>query len=196
MKVMLLADVEAILLTGGASSRMGKDKARLRVNGAELAPRIASKLQSVCNAVTILGRDPIDGLPFLPDRDEFAGPLAALARFVPSQPFVFVSSCDLVQFDPAVVGILRERIGTASASIPVSNAKLQPLCALYEARCWAAARATIQNGAKSIMAWVDQIQVVEVDEQVLIREGVSPAAIMGANTQEEFDELMNRQDLG
>ena len=47
--------VPGILLTGGASSRMGRDKATLVINGEMLAARGARILQSVCDPVLEAG---------------------------------------------------------------------------------------------------------------------------------------------
>ena len=75
---------EGVLLTGGASSRMGQDKAAIRFDGEQLAVRIARSLDTVCDRVTIIGREPIPGYLLIKDLQEFAGPLVALSQLQPS----------------------------------------------------------------------------------------------------------------
>ena len=92
-------DIEAILLTGGASRRMGVDKAALTVGGMPLGEKIARELAKTCDRVTVLGKHPIPGLEFLADEGDYEGPLLALSRFKPTRQHVFVASCDLPLFD-------------------------------------------------------------------------------------------------
>src|SRR5437762_10153171 len=97
---------------------MGEDKAKLIVQGERLGSRIARLLTEKGLAVTVSGGDPIPGYTFIPDEQQFGGPLAALAGFQPSQKLVFVVSCDLPGFDPEVVNALAQRLGTHQACVP------------------------------------------------------------------------------
>src|SRR5690242_14358652 len=110
--------IEAVVLTGGASTRMGQDKATLSVGGTLLAVHIATELSKVCEPVTICGREPVAGFPFLADDLESHCPLVALSRFGPTRPLVFVASCDLPLYDSSVVADLAARIGDLQAAVP------------------------------------------------------------------------------
>src|SRR5437762_802955 len=121
--------IEAALLTGGASTRMGTDKASMPVGGEPMAQRIAQSLAAAGLKVTVLGREPIQGYAFLQDQEEHGGPMAALSAFSPTAEFVFVISCDYPLFDPLVVEVLLSRIGDACASVAEIRGRLQPLLA-------------------------------------------------------------------
>src|SRR5690349_7725088 len=120
-------EIEAVLLTGGASSRMGQDKAKMLVHGEPMAARIARLLSESGIPVTVCGREPLDGCSFLADDAAFQGPFVALSRFEPRAPFVFVASCDLPGFSASVVELLRARIADRDAAIPVMEGPMQPL---------------------------------------------------------------------
>ena len=49
--------IEGFILAGGASSRMGTDKARLRLDGRSFVERIASALTAVSSSVIIVGQN-------------------------------------------------------------------------------------------------------------------------------------------
>ena len=70
-----------VLLTGGASSRMGTDKARLVVNGETLAAHAARVLSAVCDPVIEVGQG-VTGLPAIQEDPAGAGPLVALVAGV------------------------------------------------------------------------------------------------------------------
>jgi molybdopterin-guanine dinucleotide biosynthesis protein A len=188
-----LMHVEGVLLTGGASRRMGSDKSRLVIDGEVLSSRIARGLQPHCSKVTVLGRQPIEGYDFLPDEETFAGPAIALSRFVPTLPIVFVTSCDLPWFDGRLVPFFVERLQQSQACIPMHDHRLQPLCAAYRREAWSALSQLTEAGERSVMAWLDQIAVHRVDPTEISAAGIDPRAIRGANTPEELAQLLAEQ---
>lgn len=94
------------MLTGGASTRMGRDKALLRVGGRPLAIRVASALQAAGAArVVAVGGDAAAlgalGLEVVPDLHPGAGPLGGLlsALAAARTEVVVVLACDLPGVD-------------------------------------------------------------------------------------------------
>ena len=179
--------IEAVVLTGGKSRRMGVDKARLFVDGEPQAERMVRLLSERGLPVTTLGREPTAGAAFIPDPEEFPGPITALKRFQPKKPWVFVSSCDLPRFDAALIDLLKERIGSQAAAVPVVDGWRQPLCALYRADAFATLRGLEGQCA---MSWIDALDVVYVSEEELLRAGLSPNVTRGANTPEELEQVL------
>ncbi len=175
--------IEAVLLTGGASRRMGTDKASLLVHGVPMAERIARELAKACDPVTVIGRSSLPGYLFLEDKDEFAGPLAALAAFTPTRPLVFIASCDLPRFNAQLIEELEEALDDADAAIPSVEGRLQPLCALYRAEALTRARALAEQGEKRVMRWVDTLRVKTVEPK-------NEEALRSANTPEELRALL------
>lgn len=182
--------VEAVILAGGSSRRMGRDKALIDVNGQPQAVRIASELSLVCSNVTVLGGLPVSDLPHMPDGQPFSGPLTALAGFVPIRDFVMVVSCDLPRFDGRVVSLLLERIGSQQAAIPSLAGRLQPLCGLYDSSSWDVARAVVSGGSTRMMDWIDRLSVREVADDAILLVGLDPRCVANANTREELDSLL------
>jgi molybdenum cofactor guanylyltransferase len=178
--------IEAVLLTGGASRRMGQDKAKIVVEGEPLAARIARLIAPEVARVTVLGREPVEGYVFLPDEEAYLGPLVALARFRPSAPLVFVSSCDLPRFDARVIPLLRERMGEDDAALVSWQDRPQPLCALYRASCWAILDELAQRGERRMMAWLDRLRWTLVDERALEAAGLPPELARNVNRPEDF----------
>lgn len=176
--------LEAFLLTGGASRRMGSDKAALPVDGIPMAQRIADMLSRAGVAVTILGRAPIEGFAFVADAQEFQGPVATLRAAAPSAPLAFVASCDLARFDARIVDVLAARLGDSEAAVPVVEGRLQPLCALYRQAAF-----DRLDGCQSMMSWLDRLAIREVTAEEMIAEGIQPLAVLGANTPEDFRRL-------
>jgi molybdenum cofactor guanylyltransferase len=130
-------DIPAFILAGGKSTRMGKDKALLDLNGKPLIAWVAGTLDKLFTNITVIAeqKEPYSflGLPVQADIIKESGPLggihAALVRS--SSKHIFVTSCDL----PLVTASLIERIVDkrmdADVVMPVEKEITQPLCAVY-----------------------------------------------------------------
>ncbi|AIE85728.1 molybdenum cofactor guanylyltransferase [Fimbriimonas ginsengisoli] len=182
--------IEAVVLTGGASRRMGTDKSQIPIDGVAQAERIVAALTVAGIPVTVLGREAVPGAAFLADAEKFGGPLAALAAFSASHELVFVASCDLPRFEPSVVNLLALKLGGADAAVPLLSGHRQPLCALYRSNAFEAAAEVAAMGKRSLMAWLDVLQVAEVAEGDFESSGLDPVAATSANTPDELAALL------
>jgi molybdopterin-guanine dinucleotide biosynthesis protein A len=182
--------VEAVLLTGGSSRRMGRDKATLPVGGLPMACRIAGALSGAGCLVTVLGREALPGHAFLADADPGMGVMAALSRYEPWGDSVFVAACDLARFDPRLVALLAEAVGGASAAVPVIDGRPQPVCALYDRRAMEALPRLVAAGETRLSRWLDAIEWVPVGEDRFAATGLDPRCALGANTPEELTRLL------
>ncbi len=191
MAFRMSVDWEVVLLTGGASRRMGNDKSSLLVNGESIADRIVKQCRKLDCPTTVLGRNPVKGAEFLADLDEYRGPLIALSRYVPKAQYIAVLSCDIPFFDSLVLATLRFQfeVGTG-AVIPNIQNRLQPLCAMYRRESWNQLQTCVENGEMRIMNWIDKLQVKELNETELIKLDISPHSIRSANTPQELESLI------
>lgn len=121
-----------VVLAGGASRRMGRDKALLPLAGVGLAERACRLLATVCSEVAVAdaGRGVVPGFPSLADGPA-RGPLAGIlgAAAAAAGRALLVLACDL----PNVPAGLLARLAGAPGDwvIPFWRRGLEPLCALY-----------------------------------------------------------------
>lgn len=134
--------VPGILLTGGASSRMGRDKATLVINGEMLAVRCARILQSVCDPVLEVGPG-ITSLRAVRESPPGSGPLAALFAAYDAlhtnDGSVLLLACDLPFVTDDVLRMLVEHPAPGSV-VPFVDGHAQYACARWSAVAVAAAR--------------------------------------------------------
>jgi molybdenum cofactor guanylyltransferase len=148
-----MRQMAGVLLTGGASTRMGADKARLVVNGETLAARSARVLSAVCDPVVEVGPR-VSGLPAIEEDPRGAGPLVALLAGVGAlgNPRVVVLlACDLPFVEPSLLQLLVEWPGTGTV-IPVVDGEFQYACARYGAPAIDEAAAALRAGVSSLRA--------------------------------------------
>ncbi|HVF44058.1 MAG TPA: molybdenum cofactor guanylyltransferase, partial [Pyrinomonadaceae bacterium] len=145
---------EGFILAGGASSRMGADKAGLSLGGETLVARVGRALAGTTSRTSVVSsRAGHQGfnLPVVPDAYAGAGALGGLhaALAACSAPWALVVSCDL----PFVTPELFARLASFAADeldavAPVQpDGRPQPLCALYSARaCLRVAERLLDGG--------------------------------------------------
>jgi len=110
MAVSSRPDLVGVLLTGGSSRRMGRDKAFLGPVDRPLAARIAGVLTEVCGGgVVAVGGDGTRlaglGLDWRPDDHPGSGPLGGIATVARTHPGtdLVVAACDLPWIDAPTV---------------------------------------------------------------------------------------------
>ena len=140
------------VLAGGASSRMGRDKALLPLGGATMVQEIASRVRGAAGNVTMIG-SPYKygnlGLTVVADEIENCGPLGGLytALRLTDADWNLLVACDM----PNVTeGFLKQLIQAAEGSnfdavVPEIDRKIDPLCAVYHRRLAEAAESAIHH---------------------------------------------------
>ncbi len=157
------------VLTGGASRRMGRDKAFVEVDGEVMVRRVAAALVAAgCSPVFAIGGD-VDrltgaGLTVVADRFPGEGPLGGIvsALGVTGAPTLVVAT-DLAWLDPTALGLLLAYADREDLDVVIARSdRLEPLCALW----WPSAAATLDEcfgaGERAVHRAVRGLRVVEV----------------------------------
>jgi molybdopterin-guanine dinucleotide biosynthesis protein A len=170
-----LAHVEAAVLCGGASTRMGRDKATLELDGVPLALRVARALGACVERVRLVGKDPalrVLGLELVLDRHPERAPIVGIAAALAGceAPALLVAACDLVHLDPRVVLALLALVpaeGGADAVAPVGPRGPEPLLAVYRPRLLPELERRIARGELRLQALLRDIGALFVPEDDL-----------------------------
>jgi len=190
-----------VVLAGGASTRLGRDKATLVVGGRSLAAWAAERLARVCSEVVVAdcGRGVVPGLRSVPDGDG-RGPAAGLlgaARAVPGRPLV-VLACDLPAVPEALLAALaggRQDWAAADVVIPRSERGLEPLVARYGPRALAALEEQVAGGdyAPRHLLRRAELAAVVVEPEELAAFGDPARFLANVNTQEDLARLLEAE---
>jgi molybdopterin-guanine dinucleotide biosynthesis protein A len=128
------SNVAGAVLTGGPSSRMGRDKASLPVDGIPCATRVALRLDALCEEVVLVGGDPPADAPGrrvadLPGpRCALRGLLGALEACSTERVLVIATDLPYVSDDLLLALIAWPE---ADAVVPRDGGGAHPLCAIY-----------------------------------------------------------------
>jgi molybdopterin-guanine dinucleotide biosynthesis protein A len=142
-----MIDVDAYILVGGRSSRLGRDKAAVDLGGQTLAQRAfetvskalpksrvtfvaANKVQFAIQAIVAEGR-------FIFDLVEGRGPIGGLnaALSDTQKSWIFVLACDYPFVTTELIDLLTQKISEEHGAVvpkQSDDGRLQPLCAFYK----------------------------------------------------------------
>lgn len=182
--------VQGLVLAGGKSRRMGRDKALLRQDGSTQLQRTVSLLERHVAPVFVSARpDQADEAerrryPRLIDRYENLGPMAGILTALESNRNAawLVVACDLPQIDDETIDyLLRHRSGTHPFTAFRSSYDdlPEPLCAVYEPAALAVIREFVDEGIicpRKIM--------IRSDADLLLQP--NPAALDNVNTPDDL----------
>lgn len=163
--------VAGLLLTGGASQRMGFDKALLEVGGVANAARLGSLLGQVLGGPLVEVGPGRSGLSSVSEQPTGGGPLVALVAGVAAlrqshgwDGPVLVVACDLPLVSGAALSALARWPGETSV-VPLWEGRRQPLCARWSAPDLATAQKLVDEGRRSMRALLDAVTFTEVGPQ-------------------------------
>jgi len=166
MQESLLGNVTGALLLGGASTRMGQDKANLEWRGETLSTRAALLLASLFSETVLVGGDPEPSAPGRRISDP-SGPRCALRGLVgaldaATSPRVLVIATDL-PFVPVDLLLALTAWPESDVVVPTDEDGDHPLCAIYRREvCLPVARAHLASdrlSLRSVLAEVDSDRV-------------------------------------
>ena len=135
----MTAPALGVLLAGGQSTRMGRDKAFIEIGGEPLWRRQFRTLATLGCARIVAsrqaGQPAIPGLESLPDESPDLGPIGGLLAGLRlgAGPLVALLAVDVPGADAAWFAPLLERSDARRGAVYRNNGYLEPLAALYPA---------------------------------------------------------------
>lgn len=191
----------AIVLAGGQSRRMGRDKALLDWGGIPMVRHVADLVAGTTNRVIVVA-DSADRfrlgdlgaeVQVAFDRYPGTGPLGALITGLTlAGPGLHIAlACDMPLVRPALLRLLLERARGFDAALPDTYGRLQPLCAAYDAGCierlvsqLGAARLALHEAVLALdYARIDESELRDADPELI--------SFTNINTPEQYERLQS-----
>jgi molybdenum cofactor guanylyltransferase len=186
----------AFILAGGRSSRMGFDKAFLRLGRGTLLEHLIAKAKEVCETVALVG-DKQRLRPYgwvIEDEFPGQGPLAGIQAALQSSSAQELNLFLAVDIPKVSTAFLKYLLKTASSSpacvtVPYSNGFPQPLCAVYRTEFGPVAEAALRAGHNKIDTLFKQVPIQRIEESELTELGFPPSIFDNVNTPEDWEQM-------
>ncbi len=186
------------ILVGGNSSRMGRDKASLEINGEPLLLRTVRLLSPLVNPVIAVGSpERYSELALDMVQDDFVGmgPLGGIATALrlSKTEWNLIVGCDLPFLSNGWVKWLLDHAANSSADavVPETLNGLQPLCAMYRSRILPAVLQAISRGVRRVTQGIAGLTLERV-KPVQWKEFGSEEIFTNMNTPQEYEDARLR----
>ena len=161
--------MQTIILAGGKSSRMGQNKAMMRIGGVPVIDRIAAEFAPVSQKMIIIANDPepyknMKAVIYQDDPQyKRQGPLAGIytgLKEAGEGPCLIVA-CDMpfasLKLGSTLISELKKY--DYDAVIPIQQGQIHPLFGAYHSRIADEAKKTLEDGKRAVKALLDRIHV-------------------------------------
>jgi molybdopterin-guanine dinucleotide biosynthesis protein A len=192
-------NIAAFVLAGGASRRMGRDKALLELDGVPMVVRMSRLVKPYVASVTVVGppeRYASLGLCVMADRRQGAGPLGGIvtALGASSSHWNLVLGCDLPYLTTEWLVWLMARTveSPAQAIVPESRRGLEPLAAMYSKDCALAFSIALERGVRRVSEALKGIFFERITASQWHENASMDLLFQNMNTPEDFAEARRR----
>ena len=177
------------VLAGGASKRMGQDKALMPYGGTTLVEHVAKIVAEAAGSVALIG-DPARlghlGLPVFADELPSCGPASGIytALRVTETDWNLVVACDMPSISANVLRKLLHHAESAERGCVAAvgpYGQPEPLCAVYHRRCLPALSRAIRDKRLKMRDLIKEIGAVWIP--------VDATALVNVNTPAEWAEF-------
>ena len=212
--------LSGLILAGGRSSRMGRDKAHLPFGNRTMLEQVVAVLASIpsCQRIVVVAADEQPLPPSLhlegnksvivtkdrtPDRGPLEGFTTGLAKLEEIQSSqvhrtCFLTSCDVpflqAAFVEAVVRKLSASTTATDAAVPHDGQSLQPLAAAYDRSVLPTAIKLLSAGRQSLKALLDAIRVRTMSVDSLREVDPRLLSLQNFNTPEQYNAALRLID--
>jgi len=183
--------ITAVILAGGESKRMGRDKANLPLRGGTtFLQRTAALAAEACDSVIVVGRDrpsdwPFAHTSFVPDDMPGLGPAGGIATALRHTPdSILAIACDMPALTAEALCWLRDAAAAyrfAPGVIGVRDDDVEPLFGIYRQSCLRPLELRLQAGRQSLQGLIAALPFALVEIPAIHR-----PALRNVNTPEDF----------
>ena len=185
-----------VILAGGESTRMGKNKAFIEINGKRIIDRTVSLFREIFDDVLLVTNTPLDYIELkvriatdlVPGKGSLGGIYTGL--FFSFSPKVFFVGCDMPFLDRRVIQYFLSLAQTADIVVQKTKDHWQPLHAIYPRTLLKPIERLLQQGELTIFKAYQGLRVREVTGEELKPFDPDLHTLSNINTPEELKKLL------
>lgn len=192
----MLAGITGVILAGGASSRMGENKALLQVHGEPMILSTYRVMASLFPELLVVTNRPelFDFLPCRKVQDIYPGfgPLAGIhaALSASRNDRAFVVACDMPTLSPALINELCSMPNDLDVVIPETAGGLEPLHSVYSRRCIPTMEEMLLKGEYRILSFFEKVRIRLVPRERIALLDPAYSSFSNINTPGDYGKLL------
>jgi molybdenum cofactor guanylyltransferase len=191
----LIKDVTGVILAGGKSSRYGKNKSFVKVNGIPLIERVIRAMKDVFQDVIIITNTPNEyaylTFPMFEDLIKGLGPLGGIytgLKSLQTRTGFFVA-CDMPTISQKLIKYMVGNRYDHDIVVPRIAGRLEPLCALYSQSCLPPIKRLIDARQCQVFRFFDEVSVRYIEGEEIRRIDSGLRTFFNINRPEELNQF-------
>lgn len=186
----------SIILAGGKSSRLGRNKAIQVIEGKSLIQRVVDRLAIMSTEIIIVTARG-EAVPFsssvktrtVADIYPGKGPLAGIysGLTVSSSLRAIVVGCDTPFLSVSLLEYMTQICTAFDIVVPLIKNEVEPLCAVYSKNCLAPIQQLLERDERQIIGFFDMVKVKYLEEDQINRFDPEHLSFFNINNQADLD---------
>jgi molybdopterin-guanine dinucleotide biosynthesis protein A len=187
--------MNAVILVGGKSSRMGSNKAFLKIKGKTFIELQIELLRKMFDGIAISVNTPLEyeylNLPIFKDIYPGKGPLGGIYTSLinSSSLHTFMLACDMPFIGPELISHLKDLTKEYDVVIPKSEKGLEPLHAFYSKKCIDPIKRSLDEDNLRIISFFPHVNVKIVELDNLNLSDSFKSSIRNLNTKDDYEDV-------
>lgn len=188
-----------IVLAGGQSRRMGRDKALLSHGGETMLARVLGMVGGVVDDMVVVGRQSETehlGARWVEDEVPGLGPLGGLITGLrlARHPSVLVVACDMPFIRSDVLRCILRYLPSFDAAVPVVDKRPQPLLAAYSATILPTLERRLAQGQLGVQSMLEDIRTRWIGPHELAGVDATWQSFVNVNTPADWRAVTRAMD--
>jgi len=185
--------VAGIVLAGGLSSRMGRNKAFLKLNSLTVIEQTLERLGKVAQEIIIATNNPEEysflGLRVVRDALPHQGPLGGILAGLKASahPINLVVACDMPFLKPELLEFMLGFTDKFDVVVPKSKRGIEPLHAVYSTMCSDPIAESLRSGDWQVVSFFPKVRVKYLQVEMLEKYDPEGLSMFNINNWQDFE---------
>lgn len=199
----MAAPLTGIVLAGGRSRRLGRNKALLPFGGRPLLHIVCERVAQVCPQVVVatsaggMSGDAPAGVEVVRDEKPGQGPLAGMQAGLRAAAFDYalVVACDMPFLSPSLLRYMADLPRDYQALLPEWQGRRHPLHAIYARACLPVINALLSEGQRSVQELLARVDVRLLSQGDIRQRDPAGLSLFNLNDAQDLKEAQRRWRL-
>ena len=195
------SNISAVVLAGGLSRRLGRDKAFEPIGNLPLIQRVLSQVSQISRHTIVVANDKkretqlsgLDGISISIDKYPDTGSLGGIFTGIHASTtdWTFVVACDMPFLNIKLIRYIMSLKEGYDAVVPVIDWRPEPIHSIYSKDCLEHIEEKIANNELKITGFFDKISVRYVNESAINEFDPDHLSFLNVNNEEDLEKAIN-----
>ncbi|MFN3966635.1 MAG: molybdenum cofactor guanylyltransferase [Endomicrobiia bacterium] len=186
-----------IILSGGKNTRIGTNKAFLKIIGMEIIEIIVDKFKDIFEEIIVVTNSTEEYQhlevklvkDIIPNKDSLGGLYSGLVNS--KNQYNFVVACDMPFVNVELIKFMKSNYNSFDVVVPKLKNGYEPLHAIYSKNCIGPVKKQIERNNLKIIDFFSEVRVKEITEDTIRQFDPQLLSFFNINTEDDYQQALN-----